>query len=139
MSRRAGWSGPCAMTKCRMFSCRPELTQSISILTYDHRGFPYFLLFFFSGNKISIGMFTYVAHFDRKVGIYIATKLFQVTSWKELSNPSRTDGFFRRCSRRRVRPSYGDFLNCFAIKARAGPCVSYDKLLFHTTSGFSGS
>ena len=35
-------------------------------------------------------MFTYVAHFDRKVGIYIATKLFQVTSWKEPSNPSRT-------------------------------------------------
>ena len=75
-------------------------------------------------------MFTYVAHFDRKVGIYIATKLFQFTSCKELSNPSRTDGFFRPWSRHRVRPSYGDFLNSFAIKARAEPYVSYDKLVF---------
>ena len=39
-------------------------------------------------------MFTYVAHFDRKVGIYIVTKLFQFTSCKEPSSPSRTDGFF---------------------------------------------
>ena len=121
MSRRAGRSGPRAMTKCRMFSCRPELTQSISILTYDHRDFPYFLLFVFSGNKISIGMFTYVAHFDRKVGIYIATKLFQFTSWKEPSNPSRTDGFFRRCSRRRVRPSLiRGFSQLFCNKSARG-------------------
>ena len=37
------------------------------------------------------------------------------------------DGFFRPCSRHRVRPSYGDFLNSFAMKARAGPHGSYDK------------
>ena len=36
------------------------------------------------------------------------------------------DGFFRPCSRHRVRPSYGDFLNSFAMKARAGPYGSYD-------------
>ena len=30
------------------------------------------------------------------------------------------------CSRHRVRPSYGDFLNSFAMKARAGPYGSYD-------------
>ena len=40
---------------------RPDLTQSISILSYDHRAFP----FFFWVTKF--GMFTYVAHFDRKV------------------------------------------------------------------------
>ena len=84
-------------------------------------------------------MFTYVAHFDRKVGIYIAKKLFQFTSCKELSNPSRTDGFFRPCSRHLVRLSYGDLLNSFTIKARAWPYVSYDKLIFHTTSGLSCS
>ena len=84
-------------------------------------------------------MFTYVAHFDRKVGIYIVTKLFQFTSCKEPSSPSRTDGFFRPCSPHRVRPSYGDFLNSFAIKARAGPYVPFDKLLFHTTPGLSCS
>ena len=73
-------------------------------------------------------MFTHVAHFDRKVGIYIATKLCQFASRKKpyaiLAGP---DGFFRLCSRYRVRPSYGDFLNSFAIKARAGPYGSYDK------------
>ena len=35
------------------------------------------------------------------------------------------DGFFRPSSRHRVRPSYGDFLNSFAMKARAGPYGSY--------------
>ena len=39
-------------------------------------------------------MFTCVAHFDRKVGIYIATKLFQFTYCKEPSTPSRTEGLF---------------------------------------------
>ena len=75
-------------------------------------------------------MFTHVADFDRKVGIYIATKLFQFASRKEpyaiLAGP---DGFFRPCSRHRLRPSYGDFLNSFAMKARAGPYGSYDKRL----------
>ena len=37
-------------------------------------------------------MFNYVAHFDRKVGIYIATKLFQFASRKEIL--ARPDGFF---------------------------------------------
>ena len=41
------------------------------------------------------------------------------------------DGFFRPCSRHRVRPSYGDFVNSFAIKARAGPYGSYDNLIFN--------
>ena len=133
------WSWRTDLTECRISSYRPDLTQSISIFSFDHCDFPYFLLFFFSGDKICIGMSTYVAHFDRKVGISMATKLFQFTSWKEPSNPSKTDGFFLRCSRHPVRPSYGDFLNSFAIKGRAGPYVSYDKLLFHTTSGLSGS
>ena len=34
--------------------------------------------------KFALGMFTYIAHFDQKVGIYIATKLFQFASRKEL-------------------------------------------------------
>ena len=69
----------------------------------------FLILFHFSlGNKITIGMINYVAHFDRRVGIYIATKLFQFTSREVPSNPSRTDGFFRPCSRHRVRPSCRD-------------------------------
>ena len=35
--------------RAKYFPVRPELTQSISILSYDHRAFPFF---FFSGNKI---------------------------------------------------------------------------------------
>ena len=82
-------------------------------------------------------MFTHVAHFDRKVGIYIATKLFQFASCKEpyaiLAGP---DGFFRPCSSHRVRSSYGDFLNSFAMKARAGPYGSYDNISFSVSSTF---
>ena len=40
------------------------------------------------------------------------------------------DGFFRTCSRHHVRPSYGDFLNSFAMKARAGPYGSYNKKIY---------
>ena len=47
-------------------------SQSISILLYDHRAFPFFFLF----RVIKFVMFTYVANFDRKVRIYKATKLF---------------------------------------------------------------
>ena len=88
--------------------------------------------FFFSWvTKFAIGMFTYVAHFDRKVRIYVATKLFQFASRKEppaiLAGP---DGFLRPCSRHRVQSSYGDFLNSFAMKARAGPYGSYDNFAF---------
>ena len=57
--------------RAKYFPVRPDLTQSISILLYDHHAFPFSSFFFFSGNKIRN-----VAHFDRKVGIYTATKLF---------------------------------------------------------------
>ena len=129
------------LTECQIFSCRPDLAQSISILSYDYCAFPYFFYYyiFFSGNKIAIGMFTYVAQFDRKLGIYIATKLFQLTSRKEPSNPSRTDRFFRHYSCHRVKPSFGNFLNSFTMKARPGSHGSYDKLIFHTISGLSCS
>ena len=46
------------------------------------------------------------------------------------------DSFFRPCSRHRVRPSYGDFRDSFAMKARAGPYGSYDNSSyqhFHVT------
>ena len=94
------------------------------------------LLIFFSGNKI------------RYRNVHLR-RLFWPKSWDLNSNKvgshlarSRTlflegpDGFFRPCSRHRVRASYGDFLNSFAMKARAGPYGSYDKYnyaLFHLT------
>ena len=57
---------------------------------------------------------------DRKVRIYIATKLFQFASRKSYANLTGSDGFFRPCLRHCVRPSYRDFLNSFVIKARVG-------------------
>ena len=68
----------------------------------------------------AIGMFTYVAHFDRKVGIYIATKLFQVASRKAgaVDDP-------RRLFPALLAPSRTAFI--FAIQARAGPYGSYDE------------
>ena len=121
-------------------SWRTDLTQSISILLYDHRNLP---IFFFSLFRvIKFGMFTYVAHFDWKVGIYIATKLFWFASraryidkipvWGSYAILAGPDGFFRPCSRHHVRPSYGNFLNSFAMKARAGPYGSYNKTAFWT-------
>ena len=80
--------------------------------------------------KFAIGMFTYVAHFDRKVGIYRAKKWFQFASRKELyailigldgtafSGPARAIAY---------GPHTGIFFNIFAVKARAGPYGSYDK------------
>ena len=72
-------------------------------------------------------MFTHVAHFNRKVRIYIATKLFQFASRKEpWAILAGSNDFFQPCSRHHVRPSYGDFLNSFAMKVRVGPYRSYD-------------
>ena len=70
-------NGPSAMTEGQIFS-RRALPDSVNkhFIIWPPR---FSILFFFSG----IGMFTYVAHFDRKVGIYIATKLFQFASRKE--------------------------------------------------------
>ena len=46
--------------------------------------FPFFFLFFFfQVIKFTIGMFTYITHFDQKLGTYKKTKLFQFTSHKE--------------------------------------------------------
>ena len=92
----------------KYFPVRPDLTQSISILSYDPRAFPFslfFSFFFLRLIKFAIGIFSYVAHFDRNVGIYLATNLFRFASRKEpnaiLAGP---DGLFPPCSRHRVRP-----------------------------------
>ena len=108
-----------AMTACQIFS-RPVRPSSVN---KHFNIWPPRLSFFslFRVIKFAIGMFTYVAHFDRKVGIYIATKLYAILA--------RLDGFFRSLSRHRVRPSYGDFLNSFAMKTRAGP---YGVIWYHS-------
>ena len=94
--------------------------------------------FFFSGNKIRYRNVQLRHSFwpkswdlnSNKVSSHLARsrKLFLAGPYAILARP---DGFFRPCSRHRVRPSYGDFRNSFATKARAGPYGSYDKLLYY--------
>ena len=98
-----GWRGNyLAEVMVKYVPVQPDLTQSIvSILSYENRTFPFFVFVFvfFRVIKFAIGTFSYVAHFDRKVGIYIATKLFQFASRKEpYVILAGLDGFFRPCS-----------------------------------------
>ena len=72
-------------------------------------------------------MFTYVAYFDRKVGIYMATKLFPFAFRKELyailagrkgfSGPARAI-------------AYGPHTGIFSIVSYVGLYGSYDKNLY---------
>ena len=101
--------------------------------------FFYYYIFFRVIKSLQECSLTSLRQLDRKLGIYIATKLFQLTSRKEPSNPSKTDRFFRHYSCHRVQPSFGNFLNSFAMKARPGSHGSYDKLIFHTIPGLSCS
>ena len=39
--------------RAKYFPVRPDLTQSISILSYDHRAFPFFFFFFGKQNSLS--------------------------------------------------------------------------------------
>ena len=75
MSLLTEWEGRTGKYLARGHGERPDLTQSINILLYDHRSF----LFFFFFRVIKFGMFTYVAHFDRKVEIYMATNNLLLT------------------------------------------------------------
>ena len=37
-------------------------------------------------------------------------------------------GSFQSCSHHRIWPFYRDFVSCFSIRSRAGPCRSFDKV-----------
>ena len=89
---------------------------------------PRFSFFSFSFRVIKFGMFAYVAHFDRKMHLARAIDKIPVRGpYAILAGP---DGFFRPCLRHRVRPSYRDFLNTFAMKAPTEPYGSYYNCLY---------
>ena len=71
--------GPCAMNEGQIFSC-PARPNSVNkhFIIWPLRFFIFLFcfVFFFNFRVIKFIMFTYLALFDRKVGIYIATKLF---------------------------------------------------------------
>ena len=82
--------------RAKYFPVRPDLTKSISILSYDHRAFPFF--FFFRVTKF--GMFTYVAHFDRKVVLVRISRALSLQNYWEnprmraVRDPSRAGRLF---------------------------------------------
>ena len=130
-SWRMDWAqqGPCAMTEYQIFS-RTAWPNSVNkhfiIWPPCFSFFLSFLFFFLRVIKFAIRMFTYVAHFDQKVKIYIAAKLFQFAS-RRATLLAGLDGFLRPWSCHRIRPSYRHFLNIFGMKARMGPFGPYDK------------
>ena len=121
--------GPCAMTECQIFS-RPTRPNSINkyFIIWPPRFSFFFSLFFFSSNKIRYRNVHLVARFDRKGRIYYGNKVVSVrVSQRAVRDPSRAWRLFLALlAPYRVWPSYGLFLNSFAMKAGAGPYRSYD-------------
>ena len=127
--------------RAKYFSVRPDLTQSISILLYDHHAFPFSLFFsiFFFFRVTKFGMLlilTEKSGFIQQqscLSSLLARVIVKIPVWGPYAILAGPDGFFRTCSRHHVRPSYGDFLNSFAMKARAGPYGSYNNWYYYMT------
>ena len=123
--------------RAKYFPVRPDLTQSISILLYDHHAFPFsflfFFFFFFFFRVTKFGMLLSLTEKSRFIqqqscfSSLLARAIDKIPVWGPYAILAGPDGFFRTCSRHHVRPSYGDFLNSFVMKARAGPYGSYNK------------
>ena len=100
--------------------------------------FPFFFLFFF----FRVTKFGMLLIFTEKSGFiqqqscfssHLSRAIDKIPVWGPCAILAGPDGFFRTCSRHHVRPSYGDFLNSFAMKARAGPYGSYNKPYYYMT------
>ena len=127
--------GPCAMTEGQIFS-RPARPNSVNkhFIIWPPRFsfFPFFSIFFFF-RVTKFGMLlilTEKSGFIQQQSCFsslLARAIDKIPVWGPYAILAGPDGFFRTCSRHHVRPSYGDFLNSFAMKARAGPYGSYNK------------
>ena len=115
--------GPSAMTKGQIFS-RPARPNSVN---------KHFIIW---PPRFSLTKFGMLLILTEKSGFIqqqscfsslLARAIDKIPVWRPYAILAGPDGFFRTCSRHHVRPSYGDFLNSFAMKARAGPYGSYNK------------
>ena len=134
--------------RAKYFPVRPDLTQSISILLYDHHAFPFSLFFaifflFFRVTKFRMLLIlTEKSGFIQQQSCFsslLARAIDKIPVWELYAILAGPDGLFRTCSRHHVRPSYGDFLNSFAMKARAGPYGSYNKMQYFCNGGGKSS
>ena len=118
----SSWHTVCVpWPRAKYFPVGPNLTQSISILSYDHCAFPFFL----SGNKICYWNIHSCRSFWPK-SLYSNKVVSVHISQRAVRDPTAgLDSYFRPRSRHLVRPLYWDFLNSFAMKVRAGLYRSY--------------
>ena len=126
------------MTEGQIFS-RPARPNSVNkhFIIWPPRFsfFPFFFSFFFF-RVTKFGMLlilTEKSGFIQQQSCFsslLARAIDKIPVWGPYAILAGPDGFFRTCSRHHVRPSYGDFLNSFAMKARAGPYGSYNKLVY---------
>ena len=139
--------GPCTMTEGQIFS-RPARPNSVNkhFIIWPPRFsfFPFFFLFFFFFRVTKFGMLlilTEKSGFIQQQSCFsslLARAIDKIPVWGPYAILAGPDGFFRTCSRHHVRPSYGDFLNSFAMKARAGPYGSYNNIYSHSTNQIIG-
>ena len=137
--------GPSAMTEGQIFS-RPARPNSVNkhFIIWPPRFsfFPFFFYFFFF-RVTKFGMLiilTEKSGFIQQQSCFsslLARAIDKIPVWGPYAILAGPDGFFRTCSRHHVRPSYGDFLNSFAMKARAGPYGSYNKWSSHLLDNLS--
>ena len=92
--------------------------------------FPFFFYFFFRVTKFGMLLIlTEKSGFIQQQSCFsslLARAIDKIPVWGPYAILAGPDGFFRTYSRHHVRPSYGDFLNSFAMKARARPYGSYN-------------
>ena len=92
--------------------------------------FPFFFFFFRVTKFGMLLILTEKSGFIQQQSCFsslLARAIDKIPAWGPYATLAGPDGFFRTCSRHHVRPSYGDFLNSFAMKARVGPYGSYNK------------
>ena len=94
-------------------------TKRSKVMSVCH-AFYHNFFFYFSGKKIHYSLKSWDLYGNKIVSVHDSHK----EPYAILVGP---DGFFWPCSGHRVRPSYRDFFNSFAMKAHAGPYGSYDK------------
>ena len=126
------WEGRTGKYLARGHGVRTERSEvRVHFIIWPPR-FCFFFFFFFRVTKFGMLLIlTKKSGFIQKQSCFsslLAHAIDKIPVWGPYAILAGPDGFFRTCSRHHVRPSYGDFLNSFAMKARAGPYGTYNKV-----------
>ena len=128
--------------RAKYFPVRRDLTQSISILLYDHHAFPFSFFFFFFFRVTKFGMLLILTEkwgFIQQQSCFsslLAHAIDKIPVWGPYAILAGPDGFFQTCSRhhtgifsivlqwKRVRGRTGHIIN-FLICTPHLPCSAY--------------